>query len=47
MTEQLGPCAMTTEACPALEPILLNKRSHHNKREAHALQQRVAPAWRN
>ena len=26
---QLSPCATTTEACD-LEPVFLNKKSHHN-----------------
>ena len=28
-TEQLSPCAIFTEVC-GLEPVLHNKRSHHN-----------------
>ena len=40
--EQLSSCATTTEPM-CLEPVLRNKRSHHNEKHVHC-NERVAPS---
>ena len=35
MPQLLSSCAATTEACVHLDPVLCNKRSHHNEKPAH------------
>ena len=43
VSQLLSPCPTTIEVCP-LEPALLNKRNHHNRKPAHR-NYRAGPHW--